>query len=119
NPGNPPLVVKAPAKVHIVGNNCEAGTLRLVPHAAKGNNHSHVHWDATGDWYIRSAANNGRVIMQDQDPGSFVGIGTSNPTAKLDVNGDLKVSGDVFLTGGADCAEDFDIKGCDAIEPGT
>ncbi|MEP7142267.1 MAG: hypothetical protein ABI707_05335 [Ferruginibacter sp.] len=118
-PGNPPRTVPGPAKLHIVGNNDMAGTIRMVADAAKGPNQSHVHWDVTGDWYIRSAADNGRVVIQDQGPGAFVGIGTPEPTAKLDVNGDLKVSGDVFLTGGADCAEDFDITGDKKIEAGT
>jgi hypothetical protein len=35
------------------------------------------------------------------------------------VNGDLKVTGDVILTGGADCAEDFEISSLDRVEPGT
>lgn len=47
-----------------------------------------------------------------------VGIGTTQPTAQLDVRGDVKVSGDVFLTG-ADCAEDFEVRSAEAIEPGT
>jgi hypothetical protein len=35
------------------------------------------------------------------------------------VNGDLTVTGDVFLIGGADCAEDFDIMQQEKVEPGT
>jgi hypothetical protein len=35
------------------------------------------------------------------------------------VNGDIKVTGDIFLTGGADCAEEFDILSAESIEPGT
>jgi hypothetical protein len=37
----------------------------------------------------------------------------------VQVNTDLTVTGDVFLTGGADCAEDFDIIDEGNIEPGT
>jgi hypothetical protein len=38
-----------------------------------------------------------------------VGIGTTNPQARLDVEGDIVASGDIQLTG-ADCAEDFDVE---------
>jgi hypothetical protein len=47
-----------------------------------------------------------------------VGIGTPTPSAKLEVNGDVAVTGDIRLLN-ADCAEDFAISGTDAIEPGT
>lgn len=53
------------------------------------------------------------------DAAGNVGIGTTIPSAKLEVSGDVKVTGDIFLTGGADCAEDFDIVGAESIEPGT
>jgi hypothetical protein len=61
--------------LHIVGNNTTPGTMLLVPDAAKGNNTSHIHYEATGYWFIRSAVN-GKVIIQDQDPNAFIGIGT-------------------------------------------
>jgi hypothetical protein len=107
------------SKVHIVGNADTFGTVRFEPDPSKGPNHSHVHWDPTGDWYIRSAANNGIVVLQDQDTSANVGIGTSTPTSKLEVIGDVKVSGDIFLAGGADGAEDFDIVNLEKIEPGS
>jgi hypothetical protein len=50
-----------------------------------------------------------------------VGIGTpkdSDPSAKLEVNGDVRVAGDIFLMN-ADCAEDFDISEAEKVEPGT
>jgi hypothetical protein len=37
----------------------------------------------------------------------------------LSVNGDIKVKGDVILTGGSDCAEDFYVAGAESVEPGT
>ena len=56
---------------------------------------------------------------------AFGGIRAStinHPTAgefngKVQVNGDMSVTGDIFLQG-ADCAEHFDITGLAAIEPG-
>ena len=56
--------------------------------SALGPNWSHIHRGKTGDWYIRSAAKSGKVIIQ--DTGGNVGIGTDNPTKNLDV----KASGD-------------------------
>ena len=74
--------------------------------------------------------NNGTtgVLMTIQDNGN-VGIGTSEPREKLEVNGnilatgavfqgDVEVTGDIRLTN-ADCAEDFDISGAEPVEPGT
>lgn len=52
-----------------------------------------------------------------QDNGN-VGIGTTAPTEKLEVNGSIKLSGDILLTN-ADCAEDFNIGTDIAVEPGT
>jgi hypothetical protein len=37
----------------------------------------------------------------------------------VQINTDLTVTGDVFLTTGADCAEDFDIMQQEKVEPGT
>ncbi len=48
----------------------------------------------------------------------LVGIGTINPRSKLDVAGDINVTGDVKLTG-ADCAEEFDVKRNEQIDLGT
>ena len=50
-----------------------------------GPNLSHLHFGTTGDWYIRSAANAGKVILQDS--GGNVGIGTSTPATKLHISG--------------------------------
>ena len=72
-------------------------------------------------------ANDGKFGIYDYKGGSNrfvldengnVGIGTTNPSAKLEVHGDIKLTGDVLLLG-ADCAEDFNIAGVEEIEAGT
>ena len=47
-----------------------------------------------------------------------VGIVTANPQEKLEVDGNIRVTGDVILLG-ADCAEDFDVEEADSLEPGS
>jgi hypothetical protein len=47
-----------------------------------------------------------------------VGIGTTKPRARLEVNGDIITTGDVVLQN-EDCAEDFDVAAPEAVEPGT
>lgn len=47
-----------------------------------------------------------------------VGIGTTNPQEKLEVNGNILVTGDINLAN-ADCAEEFDICETEQIEAGT
>ena len=55
-----------------------------------GPNQSHIHYGTTGDWYIRSAASSGRVILQ--DTGGSVLIG-----GNLTVNGTFSNPSDVRL----------------------
>ena len=68
-------------------------------------------------------------FMRQTGPGAFdsvlalthtanVGIGTSTPTSKLEVIGDVSVAGDIRLAN-ADCAEEFDIAGPHVADPGT
>lgn len=85
--GNDPATLLAQGfsdKLTVYNNEKEIPTARFYK-PITGKHHSHVHWGDTGDWYIRSAADKGRVIIQDVD--GFVGIGTSNPAAKLQVRG--------------------------------
>ncbi len=64
---------------------------------------------------INSGTTGSLVTFQDN---GNVGIGTTAPTEKLEVNGSIKVSGDILLAN-ADCAEDFTIGTELAMEPGT
>lgn len=47
-----------------------------------------------------------------------IGLNLQNPQERLEVDGNITVTGDVKLTGG-DCAENFDVEGSQALEPGT
>jgi hypothetical protein len=50
-----------------------------------GLNRSHIHFGTTGDWFIRSAAAAGKVVLQ--DTGGNVGIGTASPFHRLSIIG--------------------------------
>jgi hypothetical protein len=53
--------------------------------------------------------NGGGAVLTINGSGNL-GIGTTAPTEKLSVTGNITVTGDILLTG-ADCAEDFDTRG--------
>jgi hypothetical protein len=90
--GNVGISSPAPrARLEVLGNADQYGTALFVPAAAKGTNASHVHWDTTGDWYIRSAASAGKVVIQ--DTGGNVGLGTAAPRAKLEISGNADIYG--------------------------
>jgi hypothetical protein len=84
-----------------VGIGTTTPTARLeIYNAAAGPNISHALYGTTGDWYIRSAAVNGKVILQDNLGGGTVGIGTFAPEAKLHVMSGSG-AGAVTATGGS------------------
>jgi hypothetical protein len=78
------------AKLH-VRTYVNLGTLdtAIFEAAIAGPNLSHIHAGEKGDWYIRSAASDGKVIVQ--DTGGRVGVGTADPQATLHVNGEIRV----------------------------
>ena len=84
---------------------------------ALGPNMSHAHFGLKGDWYIRSAANNGVVVLQDNAGG--VGIGTANVAGfKLAVNGIIRAKEIRVQTGWADYvfADDYTLRPLDEVE---
>ncbi len=58
---------------------------------SKGPNISWVHFGTTGDWYIRSAANTGTIVLQDQNASAKVCIGGTQAATgyKLSVTGKI------------------------------
>jgi hypothetical protein len=72
----------------------------------------------TSDLYLRSTGAGHDIIMNPFGSDGRVGIGLQNPQAKLHVNGDMIVTGDITLPN-ADCAEEFAVKHLEMIEPGT
>jgi hypothetical protein len=75
------------SRLSVVQTGTASPTFELT-NTSKGPNISYGHFGATGDWYLRSAANSGYVILQDQSAG-VVGVGTTYVPAgyKMSVNG--------------------------------
>lgn len=75
------------SRLSLVQTGTSSPTFELT-NTSKGPNISYGHFGATGDWYLRSAANAGSVILQDQSAG-VVGVGTTYVPAgyKMSVNG--------------------------------
>jgi len=124
-----PMAIEADGKVSIGGrlsnaqltvvsnhNTAMDNTLTLS-NPAIGPNQSHVHWGARGDWYIRSAADNGVVVIQDNAGG--VGIGTANTAGyKLAVNGKVRAKEIRVETGWADYvfAPEYKLRPLEEVE---
>ena len=108
--------------LHVTGN---AGVLNL-----EGKDHAYIQWYPDGfgsgrkawtgfgdkdsnDFAIANAIDGGDILLRPRN--GNVGIGTTNPRAKLHVNGVVRASG--YTTGGIDVAEYFPTP--EDPEPGT
>ncbi len=78
------------ARLHVTLANATIPTAEFV-NTAMGPNISWINFGSTGDWYIRSSSNSGKVILQDQSTNSPVCIGsTQNANGyKLSVDGKI------------------------------
>src|SRR5208337_624309 len=82
-----------------------------------GTNNVHLTHETNGDFGIWNGTfGGGNTLLYIK--GGNIGIGTMAPQAKLHVQGDIQVTGDIFLQN-ADCAEEFALAGCERIDPGT
>ncbi len=72
---------------------------------------------AGGGWADIHLQTDGTTRMFIESQGN-VGIGTTTPTQKLDVNGNVALQ-ELFINGGADMAEPFSADDAAAKEPGT
>ncbi|MBU0528285.1 tail fiber domain-containing protein [bacterium] len=83
------------AKLHVISSsNTGVDNTAKFESTTLGINASHIHYGTKGDWYIRSAASDGKVVIQDS--GGNVGIGTKNPLAKLSVGGDGHANATIY-----------------------
>lgn len=91
NTGNVGIGTPTPhSKLHVISTTTSgADNTAKFEATSIGSNASHIHYGTKGDWYIRSAASDGKVIIQDF--GGNVGIGTNSPDATLHVEGTVKV----------------------------
>jgi hypothetical protein len=92
------------AKLTIQGASANNGSNTVdISNTTLGPHGSHIHWGISGDWYIRSANDNGKVIIQDV-AGGHVGIGTStpDPAYRLSVNGTIRAKEVIVETNWAD-----------------
>lgn len=93
--GNLGIGTTAGAKLAVTSTTASSGNNTAYFEApAIGPNASNIHYGTTGDWFIRSAASTGKVVLQ--DTGGFVGIGTGTPSSsfRLDVFGAVRSFGD-------------------------
>jgi len=73
------------------------GTMRLQAHSNKGARASHIHHGTNGDWYIRSADTDGKVIIN--DGGGNVGIGDTTATTTIDLTGAMLMRSNITNIG--------------------
>jgi hypothetical protein len=104
---------QASAKLSFAGFGIEHAGFVWIPDGQLSNGKLHLTFGGRSDPTPRSRQP-ARVTFQ---ANGNVGIGTMTPTKTLEVNGDILATGDVSL-GGADCAEDFDVRDRALLEAG-
>ena len=82
-----------------------------------------LYFDADGDFaaifaYDYPGKRPKNLVLNEDTAGANVGIGTRSPREKLEVKGNIMVTGDVKLEG-ADCAEHFNVDDASTLESGT
>lgn len=116
--GNVGIGTYPESKLHVNGNIIAGNTSTTSTTIRWWNADRMWEWyaNATSDFfgiYDRTAAAYRLAVDYDGN----VGIGTTNPGAKLDVNGTTRTKV-IEITGGADLAEPFEIAGTESIKPG-
>ena len=87
----------ASASLLVQGADQTDGTVRLQAHANKGSRDSHIHYGTNGDWYIRSADTDGKVIIN--DGGGNLGIGDTTATTTVDLTGAMLMRSNITNIG--------------------
>jgi hypothetical protein len=105
---------QASAKLSFAGSGIEHAGFAWVPDGQLSNGKLHLTFGGSDDPTPRNPQP-ARVTFKADGK---VGIGTSDPTEVLEVNGNILATGDVRLAG-ADCAEAFDVAELTTLEPGT
>jgi hypothetical protein len=95
-------------------------TIRFTGGALAGSQSWILHLGSDGpgnlEFFIRTGSGTWANVLS-LTPGCNVGIGMANPQEKLEVDGNILVTGDVKLAGG-DCAEEFNVDESQGLEPG-
>jgi hypothetical protein len=105
-------------KLHIYSGSGSAN-VRVEANNGAGGFRSYSFGTSTSDFnlHLRDETGGHDVVTVSWTNG-YVGIGTTAPSERLTVAGNVVVTGDVKLTG-SDCAEDFDVVDSSGLEPGN
>ncbi len=106
--GNGGLSIQSPTQSHISFRDANGAHRFILGRSASSND--------ANDFFLFDAVNNAFRLFVSSS--GNVGIGTTTPSEKLEVVGNISVTGDIGL-GNADCAEEFDIADPHSAEPGT
>jgi hypothetical protein len=81
-------LTNALASLQVDGNTSASGTVIFSSKKSGYAYASHIHYGGNMDWYIRSGNSSGKVILQ--DTGGNVGVGTNQPSERLQVLGNIR-----------------------------